>query len=523
MNCAVRNGRTAGWIVTDGGRASAINLHLENIEGAGAFISGAGVAELSRSRVKPDCRPRRTGHRIGGARARGCDLSHCAGPAVSIDGSSQARLIDCHLHDLQADGVRVASSAPFATSWWTPLRPERADRDEDDDGSNLGDPGPAGGVSLLRCEVSRTGANGLVIGGSAQVLVDQTTFDSAVGAGVVAGQDSRVALLATKVTKSGTALATRDQAEVRCDTSAVFRVGRERNLRRRNQPGPDDDDCVAPVGVQLGPPHRRCSRRLGRVHHHRHSRVRGAGVGPLDAADAGRRDRQRQARWGAGRRRGRRVVEVNADRLVWDRDSDRYAAPAADRGLRLEEIVETGIEVASGAAPLIRDCRISSCALLVFPRRRAAPTAGQLHGVERWRQRAGRLDRRLADRAGPDRDEVQEERGLPRPGRRGTLEDCDLSATEYPALFVAAGADTVLRRCHVHNVEEDLSQAAGAAAVFEDCWTTECRYVDDAEGDDVHAGCPGASAGGGRRTAGGGAAGPGLSGSDAGGGRGGVT
>jgi succinate dehydrogenase flavin-adding protein (antitoxin of CptAB toxin-antitoxin module) len=62
-------------------------------------------------------------------------------------------------------------------------------------------------------------------------------------------------------------------------------------------------------------------------------------------------------------------------------------------------------------------------------------------------------------------------------GAHGRLIDCDIAKTRYPAVFVGAGADPLMHRLHVHDVDEDLNLAEGAKASFSGCWSTAVGQV----------------------------------------------
>ena len=54
-------------------------------------------------------------------------------------------------------------------------------------------------------------------------------------------------------------------------------------------------------------------------------------------------------------------------------------------------------------------------------------------------------------------------------GGLGVFEDCDISHSAFPALHVDPRAKPVLRRCVIHDADEDVSLAAEAEPVFEAC------------------------------------------------------
>jgi Holliday junction resolvasome RuvABC ATP-dependent DNA helicase subunit len=471
-DCTVRAAPIAGLLVVDGGRTVASNLQLEDVQGAGVYVTGDGVVELRQARIT-----RTTGSGVqadgsGTVRMTDGDLSHCAGPALSVDDTAQAHLIDCHLHDLTGDGVRVASSAPFPAVWWPPLQPELPAADEHPRPADS--PPTGGGVTMVRCELSRTGGAGLVLAGNAQLVLDGCTIDATTGAGIVAGQDSRLALLDCRTTRSGvTALAVRDRAEVRCvggallDSAAngVFAAGDSRTLltgcevrqsafsavHLNGYASVALVDCTVSGSPEYGV--RVSDRSMLRV---RGGGIDGAKLGGVHVdgtADALLRT-VRIASCGVGVR-----VDTPHRPLIED--------------CEITDIAQSGIEMATGAAPQIRGCRISACgAAGIFVDADAAPTVDGCEvstvggsGLAVWSNARPSVrgltvhgSRKNAVYLGPD--------------AHGTLDDCDLSASEYPAIFVGAGADTVLRNCHVHDVDEDLSQADGAAASFDGCWST---------------------------------------------------
>ncbi len=471
-DCTVRDGATAGLLVVDGGRAVASNLRVEDVQGAGVYVTGGGVVDLRQPRITRTAGSGVQADGSGTVRMVDGDLSHCAGPALSVDGTAQAHLVDCHLHDLTGDGVRVTGSAPLPAAWWMPLQPERPAADEHprpEDGA------PAdGGVTLLRCELRRSGGAGLVLAGNAQVAVDGCTIEGTSGAGIVAGGDGRLALLDCRVARSGvTALAVRGRAQVRCvgatllDCAAngVFVAGDSRVLLT----GCEVQRCTSSA-VHLGGDARvalvdctvRGSSEYGvRVADRSMLRVRGGGI---DGAKLGGLYLDGSA---DALLRGVRIASCGVGVRV-----DTPHRPLIE-DCEIDDIAQTGIEVASGAAPQVRGCRIARCAAAgIFVDADAAPTVDGCEvsdvggcGLVVWSNAAPTVrgltvqrSRKNAVYLGPD--------------SRGTLDDCDLSASEYPALFVGAGAATVLRGCHVHDVDEDVSQAAGAAATFDGCWST---------------------------------------------------
>ena len=58
-------------------------------------------------------------------------------------------------------------------------------------------------------------------------------------------------------------------------------------------------------------------------------------------------------------------------------------------------------------------------------------------------------------------------------GAHGSLTDCDISRTDYPAVHVGGDADPALLRCHVHDAGADVDQTDQGRATFEECWSTD--------------------------------------------------
>jgi hypothetical protein len=57
----------------------------------------------------------------------------------------------------------------------------------------------------------------------------------------------------------------------------------------------------------------------------------------------------------------------------------------------------------------------------------------------------------------------------------GLLEDCEVSATDSPAIYIGDGAAPTFRRCRIHDVDQDLDLTEGATPVFDQCEVTGVR------------------------------------------------
>ncbi|WP_432974623.1 right-handed parallel beta-helix repeat-containing protein [Dactylosporangium sp. CA-233914] len=477
--CSISQSTTAGVIAADGARLTAEQLRVEGVEGSGVVVRGAGAVSLTNSSIS---RVSGSGVQVGDTGTvdlAGCDIAHCETAGLHVDDRGQARMRDTHLHDLAGDGIWLASSAPFRAGWWTSLRPDRpASPDADDaagpDNDPFGDPGEVGGVAVQRCELTRVGGAGLVLGGSAQVLLRDSTVDGTGAVGLVADGESRLALLDTRIVNAGvTAVALRDRAELRyrggtvtgAGANGLFANGSSRAVIEQCELRGSKFSAVHLTGeanvalvqcVVAGTPEygvRASDRSLLRL---QGGTIDGATLGgvQVDAtADAELRDVS--------------VVSCGIGVRI-----DTPHRPLL-HGCEIRDIAQTGVEIAASAAPTLRDCRITRCgAAGVFIDQLATPTLDgcQVNGI-------GGSGIAVTEGAAPLVRQVTvagcKKNGVYfAPGAHGTFEDCDVSDIDYPALYVGAGADPVLRRCHVHDVEEDLSQMPGANAVFEGCWTT---------------------------------------------------
>ncbi|WP_432990753.1 right-handed parallel beta-helix repeat-containing protein [Dactylosporangium sp. CA-233914] len=397
-----------------------------------------------------------------------CDIGPTAGAGVEVVGSGQARLTDCRLHDLAGDGIRVAGSSTFGPAWWPPLRPERSAT------APAGAPGDAGGVLVERCTITRSAATGVALSGSGQLHLAGSTVEHVGGPGVLATDDSRLAMSGNQISHAGqTALAVRDRAEVRCIDGTMADSA-------ANGLFVADDGRVLLEGCTL----RRSE--YSAVH------LTGTATAALlectiaDTPEFGVRASDHallRLRGGSITGAGLGGIQVDGDA---DADVHTLAVSSCQSGIRIDtphrplladcdirDVEQTGIEIARGAALVARRCRITACgAVGVLVDGDAAPmledceiaeTGGS--GLVIWEGATpvirgltvagcGRNGVYVADRA------------------HGSLIDCDISRTGYPAVYVGADADPQLLRCHVHDAGKDLEQAAGARATFEECWSS---------------------------------------------------
>ena len=467
-DCRVHGSESDAVRATGGGLVEATGLSVEEVHGDAVSAQGTARVVLVGARVQ-----KVAGRGVlagGSARVSldGCDIGYTGGPAVEVADSGHGRLAGCTLHDIAADGLRVIGSAPFGPNWWAPLRPER------DSEAETGAERDTGGVRAERCTITRTTGTGIAVSGSGQVALVDSTVDTAGGTGALACDEARLALTGTALRDAkGTALAVRGRAEVRvvggsltgAQGNGLFAADHARvllqnvELRRSAFSGvhltgaaaAELVRCVVAETPEFGI--RASDKALLRV---RGGEVAGAGYGGVQidgAADAVLRALT-VTTCTVGVRVDTPHRPLLEDCEIRDvRQTGLEIAPGGSliaRACRIGATGGTGILIDAGATPVLYDCRLTGI-------------GGT--GIAIWEGAAP--DIRGLTVTGCAKNGV-----YAADGAHGLLSDCDISGTRYPALFIGAGADLRLHRCHVHDTDEDLTLADGAAPVFVGCWST---------------------------------------------------
>ncbi|MFI5935008.1 right-handed parallel beta-helix repeat-containing protein [Actinoplanes sp. NPDC051494] len=460
--CSVEDAEVWAVSVTDGAKLDADRLR---VTGAGVAVTGSAVLTLTDAVLTgtPGVAIRLEG--TASAVLTGCDIGGAGDAGIEVRDAGVLRLVSSQVHDVGGDGVRVLGSATGDRKWWPPVRPGRTD-DHD-----VAEPSDGAGVVVRDCEISRTGAAGLVTGGTSGTLLVNTKVDRAGTAGVLAAQESRLVVRDSTVTDSvQTGLALRDDAEVRWTGGAlttaaangVFAVGASRLLMRDTAVTAcgftavhlTGTAAVTLLGVTVEGTAELGVRASGAaILHVRGGRIERAELGGVqidDAADAVLRDLTV-----AGCRTGVRVDTPHRP-LVQD--------------CVIRDIAQTGVEVAPGAAPAIVRTTVRGCgAAGIFVDVDAEPVLDDCavteiggSGVAVWTG-ARPVFRRLtvAD---------TKKNGIYfGPGAHGTVDDSEFSRTGYPAVYIGDDADPVFRRCTVRETDEDVSQSGRASATFSEC------------------------------------------------------
>ncbi|GAA5179162.1 right-handed parallel beta-helix repeat-containing protein [Rugosimonospora acidiphila] len=474
-------------VAQDTARVALDRVRMQKVAGRGVLATGSAVVTLT-----------------------GCDIGYTTGAALEVAESGQARMSDCVLHDSAADGLRVTGSAPFGSDWWTPLRPERGGD------AKTGQEGAAGGVRAERCTIARAAGTGVAVSGNGQVALIGSTVEGSGGAGALALADARLALLDTSL-RAGkqTALALRGRAEIRMSGgeltdsagNGLFAADESRVLMDGAQVRRSAYSAVHLTGTAVAAllrctvdqtPEfgiRASDRSLLRVFG---GEISGAGYGGVQVD--GSADAAMQALAVTGSGVGVRVDTPHRPLLVnceirEVKRSGLEIAPGASmvaRGCTIETVGGTGILVDSGATPMLQDCTVRGV---------------DGTGVAIWEGAAPEI--RGLTVTGCAKNGV-----YAADGAHGRLIDCDIAKTRYPAVFVGGGADPLLHRVHVHDVDEDLNLAEGAAPTFSGCWSTGVGQVNIPQSDPPARSAPAPSAAPAAPGVTGAPAGPGASGTE---------
>ncbi|MFE0462671.1 right-handed parallel beta-helix repeat-containing protein [Kitasatospora sp. NPDC058965] len=389
----------------------------------------------------------------------GCEFGGADGPIARIEEEARPLLRSCRLTDGRAGGLLV-TAGPAA-------EPTAEEGAADAAGA---------GVHLVDCEVSGTAGSGVQAGERAVLLLRECRIADTGHAGLLAGGEARVRLLDCTV---------RDTAD-----SALAATGTARlELRRSSVQRSAANGLFASGGTAVVLAD--CS-----LTETAFTTVHLAGTARAELTGCTLRDTPQHG------------VRVTERALLEIRESS--VERAALSGITVEEgdltarrvtVTDcgTGFALSGPHRPLVEECEVDGCtgtglrigedsgALVVDTRIRGTRAAGVLIGERAapWLSdceigdtegsglvvRAGarpRLRAVTVARTGKNGVYLGE-------GAHGTLTDCAISATGFPAVYVGPGADPVLRGCLIHDTEEDLKLAEGAAAVFEQCRVADVR------------------------------------------------
>ncbi|MEI5521373.1 right-handed parallel beta-helix repeat-containing protein [Streptomyces brasiliscabiei] len=482
-DCRVSGTELAAVHLNTTGSARLTRVVVEDVEGTGVVIGARAVAEAAELTVR---RVTGSGVRVRGtARAllRECRISGPGRSGLLVEDEATVTALDCRVTETAAEGVRVLGGSP---------RPENPGGEGDGDG----------GVLLTRCEILRTGTDGVAVSGTGDVLLRDCRLRDGSGPGVSADGESRVELVDCQVDRAhGSGLVARGTARLTAEGTSV-------TGSRANGLLAGDRSEVRVASGDLTD----CS--FSAVHACDDSRVTLTACRIASTAEHGIRATDR-----AGLTvEGGRVTDCGLSGVRID-----SAAEARMRGLSvvrgragittestgtvvLEECDVTdaeraGISCGTGTTPVLRDCRISG-----------SGTAGLVIGERAAPSVEGCTVRDAAGSGlvvGPGAEPRVRSVTVARTGKnslfvgekaRGTFEDCVFAGAgsegaAFPALHMSAGGAPVLRGCLVRDTEEDVALEKGARPVFDDCLSRDVKNPSLPTGADqslAAAGTPGA-------------------------------
>jgi AAA+ superfamily predicted ATPase len=459
-DCLVSGAGLAAVHVNTTGSARLTRVVVEDIQGTGVVIGSRAAAEATELTVR---RVTGSGVRVRGeARAvlRDCRITGPGRSGLLVEDEAALTALDCRVEDTAGEGVRVLGSSP---------------RTEDRESTD-------GGVLLGRCEVLRTGTDGVAVSGTGDVLLLNCRVRDGSGPGVSADGDSRAELVDCQVDRAhGSGLVARGAARLSAegtsvtgsrangllagDRSEVRMVAGDMTSCAFSAVHACDDSRVTLTSCRIGstPEHGiRATDRAGlTVEGGRITDCGLSGVQIDSAAEARVR--------GLSVVRGRAGISTESTGTVVLEECDVADAERA------------GISCGTGTAPVLRDCRVSGTG-----------TAGLVIG-ERASPRVEGCSVRDANGSGlvvgPQAEPRIKSVTVARTGKnslfvgekaRGTFEDCVFAGAggqgaAFPALHLSAGSAPVLRGCLIRDTEEDVALEKGARPVFDDCLSRDVK------------------------------------------------
>ncbi|WP_203901150.1 right-handed parallel beta-helix repeat-containing protein [Virgisporangium aliadipatigenens] len=469
--CTISGATNVGVRASDAASVELISCVVEEVKGSGLYVDkGAqvrGTGSVFRTATAAGIYLRNT----ASGTFTGCEVARTGVAAVMTEDETRLDLVDCRLYDNDGDALRIDGSAPFHQEWWEQSLPNAPLTEVPDFGA-----GDAGGVTVRRGSVDRTGGSAVVVTGTGQLHLDDCRIATVKGVGIMAGDSARLAVTGGNLGKAATtALAVRGGAQVRlhdheitdveanglfiADEARVVLTGcvvRETAYTAVHLAGNSVlglGNCVIQGTPEYGL--RVVGRAIARVVGGKISGAGQSGVRVEEAGDAHLRgvavaDCDFGIRLDTPHRPLVDDCEVTDIRQT---GLEIGATSATVRGSRFRRCGAAGVFVDTGGEPLIDGCTVSEIGgsgLVVWTGadptvRRSAFSDSKKNGIY------------VAQDA------------------KGTIEDTEISYSVYPAVFVGTGSAAVFRRCRVHDVDEDLSRADGSDSVFEACTSENVR------------------------------------------------
>jgi ATPase family associated with various cellular activities (AAA)/Right handed beta helix region/AAA lid domain len=429
---------------------------VEDIDGIGITLTQSSRAELIGSTIM---RVHGAGLAIDGRAAalvRDCEVAEIGDCGTSVDGEATLRMLGSRLRDTGSDGIRIDGSS-------TP--PQQ-------DGGTTADPFATGGVRLVDTTIHRAGGNGILIGGGAELMAQGCEVVEAGKVGLIAMGHSRSELAGCAVRRSASSGLVVQEAANLSAADCTIESAHANGIYQA------DDAAVRLTGCTIS------DSAFTSVH------IAGAGSADLKACTI--RGTPQHGIRVTGRSTllltGATIETIGMTALQVEGDSD-----ATIHGLTITDVA-TGIRIDDTQHhPLIDECvvtRAKQSGVELGPGvspvlRNSAFRGTGAAGVILDRQSRATIDNcEITDVGGSGL--VVGNEGSPvitsvviRNCRRNGLQlgarsqprlvDCDVSATDLAAIWIGDGASPTLRRCHIHDVAEDLQQADSATPVFDRC------------------------------------------------------
>ncbi|MEV0133522.1 right-handed parallel beta-helix repeat-containing protein [Dactylosporangium sp. NPDC050688] len=441
VGCRIHGCAEAGLHVTGDATASLIKCTVEDIEGDGVVLSQSSRTDIASTMIT---KATRTGVSLTGSAAatlKDCDVSHTGEEGVYTQDSVRLLVQSSRLSDSGTDALAVAGSA-------IPDPDLAAEPDQASPGTEA----PAG-VAMIDCNLTRAGRAGVRAVGVCKVTMTGCDITGSTRTGVVLGGSATLDATDCTVVGPG-ANAVFVDGEAHASLTRV--TARGAAFSSMHLGGNSEADLVE-CQVTGTPEHgiRVAGRAVLRLTGGRVEKVQMSGIHVEDRADATIRE----------------VTVVGA--AIGIRIETRHR-PLIE-GCTVES-AQSGLEAGPGAGPTVRSSRFATCGGVgVFFDKGSTATLENCtvedtggSGLVVWNGARPVIRGTTVRRCRKNGMYVAPKAG-------GLMEDCTFSATDLPAIYIGAEGDPVLRRCMVHDVDEDLHLADGAQPTFDACTVHNVR------------------------------------------------
>jgi hypothetical protein len=466
LHCRIHDCAGAGLHTTGDAQVLAARSTIADIDGAGMVVTQSSTAEASDTTISRVSGPGLSVRDAARAVLENCDIAETGGTGVATEGAARLVLRSSRLRDLTGDGVFVRGGASPARA------PSAVDAPGVEEAPDNPDNAATHAIDLVDCTITRVGGNGLLAADGADVQARQCEVHSPGKAGVCGTGTGQLHLTGCQIVESvSTGLVARGSTRLRAVDCTVTGAG-------ANGVFLSDDSASVLTRCTIG------KSSFTAVH------LGGAATADLAecTVTATPEHGVRVTERGVLRITGGLIelAQMNAIQLEGASDATVTGLSVNDAGIGIrvedtphrplfEECVvnrtsQSGLEAGPGTSPTVRGCRFaSSGAAGIFLDRDSRALIERCEisdingsGIVVWTQANPAI-------RGTNLRQCRKNGIYLAPQAGGTLEDCTVSATDYAALYIGTGATPRFRRCRIHDVEQDLSLADGAAPEFEEC------------------------------------------------------